>query len=151
MTPIEFVQKWSASERRERANAQEHFVDLCRVLDQPTPAQADPAGTSYTFEKGTTKLSGTPGFADVWKRGHFAWEYKGKNADLAAVFADPRRLRPEQTPAQVTERAAAEFAALAESLRRRGADPQRAAHFLMRHERALPDDGPLAASFPDFA
>ena len=72
MTPIEFVQKWSASERRERANSQEHFVDLCRVLEQPTPAEADPAGTSYTFEKGTTKLSGSPGFADIWKRGNFA-------------------------------------------------------------------------------
>src|SRR5439155_13080787 len=51
---------------------------------------------------------------------------------LRAVFRQPMRLRPDQTPAQVTERAAGEFARLAESLRDRGFDPQRSAHYLMR-------------------
>src|SRR5439155_6089470 len=49
-----------------------------------------------------------------------------------ALWAEPDRLRPGTTTAQVTERAAAEFARLAESLAKRGADPQAAAHFLMR-------------------
>ncbi|MGH2352543.1 MAG: type IIL restriction-modification enzyme MmeI, partial [Chloroflexota bacterium] len=51
---------------------------------------------------------------------------------LRAVFFEPARLRPRQTSAQVTEAAAAEFAALATSLQQRGIDPQDAAHFLMR-------------------
>lgn len=51
---------------------------------------------------------------------------------LRALFANPARLRPQQTTEQVTERAALEFAALATSLRSRGAEPQAAAHFLMR-------------------
>lgn len=27
------------------------------------------------------------GWADVWKRDHFGWEYKGKRKDLNAAFA----------------------------------------------------------------
>ena len=41
----------------------------------------------YCFEKGAIKTSGRRGWADVWKRGHFAWEYKGKGADLDAALA----------------------------------------------------------------
>ena len=41
---------------------------------------------SYAFEKGAEKLAGGDGFADVWKRGHFAWEYKGKLKDLKAAY-----------------------------------------------------------------
>ena len=51
---------------------------------------------------------------------------------LRAVFTDPARLRPDRSTGDVTEMAAAEFATLADSLRARGVDPQRAAHFLMR-------------------
>src|SRR5918911_3206527 len=173
-------------------------MDLCALLAEPTPTDADPTGENYAFERGATKTTGGEGWADVWKRGCFAWEYKGKRKslkvaydqllqyredlenppllvvcdlnrfevhtnftgtakrvyafDLAALaspvppptgalpplevlralFADPERLRPQQTTAQVTEQAASEFAALAESLRRRGHDPEQAAHFLMR-------------------
>ena len=35
-TPAEFVAKWQGSTRAERAAAQEHFIDLCRMLGQPT-------------------------------------------------------------------------------------------------------------------
>ena len=49
-----------------------------------------------------------------------------------ALFTDPARLRPQQTTAEVTEQAAAEFARLAASLQTRGHDPEAAAHFLMR-------------------
>jgi hypothetical protein len=51
---------------------------------------------------------------------------------LRWLFTEPERLRPGVTPAQVTEQAAAEFARLADSLRRRGVDAEQAAHFLMR-------------------
>ena len=30
------------------------------------------------------------GWADVWKRHHFAWEYKGKRANLDAAFGQLR-------------------------------------------------------------
>jgi type II restriction/modification system DNA methylase subunit YeeA len=74
------------SQRTERAAAQEHFIDLCRMLGQPTPNEADPTGEWYAFEKGAGKAAGGDGFADVWMRDHFAWEYKGKRKDLAAAY-----------------------------------------------------------------
>jgi type II restriction/modification system DNA methylase subunit YeeA len=82
----EFVQRWKASTLTERAAAQSHFIDLCEVLRQPHPAAADQTGDSYTFEKHVSKLKGGKGFADVWKRGFFAWEYKGKHKDLKAAY-----------------------------------------------------------------
>ncbi len=175
-----------------------HFIELCDVLGEPHPASEDFSGATYTFEKGGTTIEGQQGFADVWKRGCFGWEYKGKHKDLdiayqqllkyredlenppllvvcdlerfqvhtnftgtakqiyrfslddllknqatpdcivppievlRALFNAPARLRPDRSTADVTEMAAAEFATLADSLRARGVDPQRAAHFLMR-------------------
>ena len=38
MTPGKFIAKWQASELKERSAAQEHFIDLCRLLGEPTPA-----------------------------------------------------------------------------------------------------------------
>ena len=91
MTPGEFIAKWRASELKESSAAQEHFIDLCRLLGEPTPADADPTGERYCFERGARKDTGRDGWADVWKRGCFAWEYKGKNADLDAAFIQLRR------------------------------------------------------------
>jgi len=93
MTPQEFIRKWTASALKERSGSQEHFIDLCRLLGQPTPAEADPEGTWYTFEKGATKYGGGDGWADVWKKGHFAWEYKGKHKDLGAAYEQLLRYR----------------------------------------------------------
>jgi len=198
LTLPDFVNKWRSSSLTERAGAQMHFIELCDVLSEPHPASEDSSGATYTFEKGGTTIEGKQGFADVWKRGCFGWEYKGKHKDLnvayqqllkyredlenppllvvcdlelfevhtnftgtakqvyrfslddllknqatadcklpplevlRAVFTDPARLRPDRSTADVTEMAAAEFATLADSLRARGVDPQRAAHFLMR-------------------
>ncbi len=84
MNPTEFIAKWQASTRNERAAAQEHFLDLCALLGEPTP-NTDPTGAAYAFEKGATKASGGDGWADVWRRGRFAWEYKGKHKDLDAA------------------------------------------------------------------
>ena len=86
MTPIEFAAKWSGVTTGERASAQSHFLDLCAMLGEPGPTQADPTGSWYAFEKGAGKMSGGEGFADVWKRGFFAWEYKGKRKDLRAAY-----------------------------------------------------------------
>ena len=91
MTPGAFIAKWRASELKERSAAQEHFIDLCRVLGEPTPAEADPAGERYCFERGARKDTGGDGWADVWKRGCFAWEYKGRRADLDAAFNQLRQ------------------------------------------------------------
>lgn len=87
MTPEAFIAKWKAADLKERSAAQEHFLDLCRLLGEPTPAEADPKGEGYCFERGATKTTGGKGWADVWKRGHFGWEYKGRGKDLAAAFA----------------------------------------------------------------
>jgi type II restriction/modification system DNA methylase subunit YeeA len=70
----------------ERASAQSHFGDLCLMLGEPTPTDADPTGSWYAFEKGAEKFDGGDGFADVWKKGFFAWEYKGKRKDLKAAY-----------------------------------------------------------------
>lgn len=86
MTPTDFIKKWKASNLKERSASQEHFIDLCRLLEEPTPAEVDPDGEKYCFERGATKLAGGKGWADVWKRGHFGWEYKGKHKDLKAAY-----------------------------------------------------------------
>ena len=91
MTPDEFIAKWSASELKESQAAQSHFNDLCRMLGEPTPIEADPTGESYCFERGARKDSGGDGWADVWKRGHFGWEYKGPHANLDAAFRQLRQ------------------------------------------------------------
>ena len=91
MTPYQFIAKWRASELKERSAAQEHFIDLCRLLDEPTPAEADPTGEHYCFERGARKDTGGDGWADVWKRYHFAWEYKGQRANLDAAFTQLRQ------------------------------------------------------------
>ncbi|OGT88111.1 MAG: DNA methyltransferase [Gammaproteobacteria bacterium RIFOXYD12_FULL_61_37] len=86
MTPEAFIAKWQQASLKERSAAQEHFIDLCRMLGEPTPAEADPKGDWYAFEYGAKKAGGGDGWADVWKRGCFGWEYKGKGKDLQAAF-----------------------------------------------------------------
>lgn len=186
----DFVAKWSKATLKESAASQEHFIDICHLVGHPTPAEADPTGQTFTFEAGASKQSGGEGWADVWKKGYFAWEYKGKHKDLnqayqqllqyreslqnpfllvvsdmekivihtnfsntvkqvltielndllkpeglaqlSAVFFEPEKFRVPQTTEQVTQQAAAEFARLADMLRKQGADNQQAAHFLIR-------------------
>ena len=91
MTPQKFIDKWRASELKESSAAQEHFIDLCRLLGEPTPAEADPTGDQYCFERGARTDTGGDGWADVWKRHHFAWEYKGKRKDLDTAFDQLRQ------------------------------------------------------------
>jgi type II restriction/modification system DNA methylase subunit YeeA len=87
MTPQDFIAKWRAAELKERSASQSHFNDLCRLLGLPDPITADPKGDWFAFEKGASKTSGGEGWADVWRKDCFAWEYKGKRKDLTAAFS----------------------------------------------------------------
>ena len=93
MTPQQFIAKWQRVTLSERSACHEHFLDLCALLDQPTPAAADPEGTWYTFEKGVQTSEDTKGWADVWMRDHFGWEYKGKHKDLKEAYTQLQRYR----------------------------------------------------------
>ncbi len=86
VTPQLLIAKWKRADLAERAACQEHFIDLCRMLGHPTPAEADPNGEWFTFERGVEKAEGGNGWADVWKRNFFGWEYKGKHKDLRAAY-----------------------------------------------------------------
>ena len=86
LSPQEFVTKWRHASLKERSAAQEHFIDLCHLVGHPTPAEDDATGERFTFEAGAGKQRGGQGWADVWKRGFFAWEYKGKHADLDKAY-----------------------------------------------------------------
>jgi hypothetical protein len=91
LTPQEFAQRWGSSTLSERSSYQQHFLDLCEMLGTPKPAEVDPTGEFYTFEKGVEKTGGGKGFADVWYRDHFAIEYKGKHKDLDAAYQQLQR------------------------------------------------------------
>lgn len=91
----EFIRCWRDSELSERAGAQSHFNDLCDILNEPHPAHADPKGAEYTFEKHVNKMGEDKGFADVWKRGFFGWEYKGPHKDLKAAYEQLLKYRED--------------------------------------------------------
>lgn len=85
LTPVGFISKWKSNTQTERQIAQAHFNDLCRLLGHPTPAEDDPSGDHFAFEKLATKIGGGKGYADVWKKNHFAWEYKSRDENLDAA------------------------------------------------------------------
>ena len=107
MTVAEFKKKWALYQGKESAAYQEHFNDLCRILGQPTPVEADPSGNdSFCFQKRVVKDaelfdlehpdSGDPterGFADVWRKDCFGWEYKGKKKNLGEAYRQLQRYR----------------------------------------------------------
>ena len=109
MTWAEFKRKWSRYSGKESSAYQDHFSDLCRLLGQPPPTEADPTGSeSFCFQKRVVKDAelllvkeagadygepGDRGFADVWKSGCFAWEYKGKKKNLDAAYTQLLRYR----------------------------------------------------------
>ncbi len=86
MNPIEFQTKWLANTLKERSASQPHFLDVCALVNHPTPSDLDPDGEFFTFERGASKLRGGQGWADVWYRNRFAWEYKGPGKDLKAAY-----------------------------------------------------------------
>ncbi len=87
MNVQEFVRKWTLNNRSEKSASQEQFIDLCRLFEHPTPND-DASGDDFAFEKGAERIGGKSGqgWADVWKRNHFAWEYKGAHANLEAAL-----------------------------------------------------------------
>src|SRR4029077_18986868 len=108
MTGAEFKTKWGRSKAKETASYQEHFTDLCRLLGQKTPIEADPSGEDFfCFQKRVIKdlelfaVHETPdegdpaerGFADVWKKGCCAWEYKAKKKSLDEAYKQLLRYR----------------------------------------------------------
>jgi len=60
MTHEQFVAKWKGSQLGERQASQEQFIDLCRLLDEKTPAEADATGESYCFERGAATFMNPP-------------------------------------------------------------------------------------------
>ena len=93
MTPPQFIAKWRRSRGQESAGAQEWFMDLCRVVEHGTPGEVDPRQEWYTFERAVREASGRRGRADVYKRGYFAWEFKGLHRDLDEAYRQLQRYR----------------------------------------------------------
>ena len=93
MNVHQFILKWSKVALTERSASQQHFLDLCEILGHGKPAELDPEGDFFTFERGAAKYGGGRGWADVWKRGFFAWEYKGHHKDLVAAYDQLLRYR----------------------------------------------------------
>jgi type II restriction/modification system DNA methylase subunit YeeA len=91
MTPQQFIDKWRNVDLKERTASHSHFLDLCTLLGIPDPVTADPKGEWFTFEKGASKSTGGEGWADVWRKDCFAWEYKGKRKDLDKAFDQLRQ------------------------------------------------------------
>jgi hypothetical protein len=119
MTFAEFKKKWSRYTGKESSAYQEHFNDLCRLLGQPTPVEADPSGTeSFCFQKRVVKdaelfeIHETPdasepterGFADVWK------------AELNAAKHYAHIVLREETPPRTPAEHRAAVAAAAQEL-----------------------------------
>ena len=86
MLPHEFVAKWRDNTSTERQAYQQHFLDLCALIDHPPPAALDPENKFFTFEAGAAKQGGGNGYADVWYKGHFAIEYKGPHKSLDRAY-----------------------------------------------------------------
>lgn len=82
MTPEEFIKTWQSNKLNERAGAQAHFMQLCVLLGVDPPLKEG----EYQFERGAKKAGGGDGWADVWKRGHFAWENKKPGRDLGKAL-----------------------------------------------------------------
>lgn len=105
MTPAEFKTKWAKVTAKESSAYQSHFDDLCRMLDVAPPLEADPSGEDFfCFQKGVIKDAGAPdgtgpdgkkrkGWADVWRKGCFGWEYKGQHKDLDEAHRQLRQYR----------------------------------------------------------
>jgi hypothetical protein len=94
MTPEDFIRKWRGVELSELAASHDHFNELCELLEVGKPTDEDPKGEWFAFEKPVPKggKAGGAGFADVWRKSCFVWEYKRKNKfnTLAAAIAQAR-------------------------------------------------------------
>lgn len=82
----DFITRWSAGGAahalNEQQGAQQHFIELCALLGVAPPSGDD----DYLFEKGALLLGQRRGYADVFKRGCFAWENKAPGKPLDAAL-----------------------------------------------------------------
>ena len=76
MQPQEFVAKWQNANFNEKQASQEMFLDICALVDHPTPVSFGNRD-AFTFEKWVPG-----GFADAYFEDHFGWEFKGSDSDL---------------------------------------------------------------------
>ena len=67
--------------------------DRARAFHRPLPAvrspdarRGRPRRRSFHLREGRAKTGGGEGWADVWKKGFFAWEYKKKKRDLGKAI-----------------------------------------------------------------
>ena len=80
MQPQEFVAKWQNINFGEKQASQEMFLDICALVDHPTPVSfGNP--DAFTFEK-----KAGAGKADAYLEGHFVWEFKGSDSDLDSAM-----------------------------------------------------------------
>lgn len=84
MITKQFIEKWHGNPLNERQSYQAHFMDLCALLSVPAPSP-DTANT-YCYERGVTKTGSKHGWADVWKQGYFAFEYKAPGRNLGEAL-----------------------------------------------------------------
>ena len=76
MQPDQFVAKWRQVNFGEKQASQEMFLDICALVDHPTPVSYG-YRDAFTFEK-----SVPGGSADAYLEGHFGWEFKSRDNQL---------------------------------------------------------------------
>jgi hypothetical protein len=110
MTAAEFKKKWSRYQGKETSGYSEHFNDLCRLLGQPTPAEADPSDADFfCFQKRVVKdaelfeLHETPDASEPSERGFclsFKWQCskpkRRKSHEIAERGKSRRRAREDR-------------------------------------------------------
>ena len=84
MTHKEFIDKWRGNPLKERASYQLHFIDLCALVGVPHPSPS--SHETYCFERGATRTGAGQGWADVWKKGFFGFEYKAARRNLGEAL-----------------------------------------------------------------
>lgn len=85
ITVEQFIERWQGQNIREQQGYTSHFNDICELIGHPKPTDLRDSG--FAFEQHLETAGGGRGRADVWKKGFFAWEYKGPGKDLDAAYA----------------------------------------------------------------
>ena len=109
MTPGAFIAKWRAAELKERSAAQEHFIDLCRLLGEPRPAPRESTTASSAAEGAESEwpaadvVAGNPPFlGGKLLNAHLGEDYVSGERVLAA--AAPGRLATKRAMVSVVAR-----------------------------------------------
>src|SRR3984893_10926586 len=87
MSPEEFIARWRGTTRTRAVGRSGTFP---RSVCTPRSTETGRLGSAWHriyLEKSTRKIGDAAGFADVWKRHCFAWEYKGNHKNLVQAYA----------------------------------------------------------------